>query len=40
MRQIALATFAPAQLSYEAPTHWARYPRPAAEVSAGLRLQW
>ncbi len=27
-------------LSYEAPTHWARYPRPPAEVSAGLRLQW
>ncbi|PSQ67610.1 MAG: hypothetical protein BRD32_00185 [Bacteroidetes bacterium QH_2_64_74] len=27
-------------LSWEAPTRWAAYPRPPAQVSAGLRLTW
>jgi hypothetical protein len=27
-------------LSFEAPVRWARYPRPPAQVSAGLRLTW
>ncbi len=27
-------------LSFEAPTLWAAYPRPPAQVSLGLRLQW
>ena len=27
-------------LSWEAPTQWAAYPQPPAQVSAGLRLTW
>lgn len=27
-------------LSVEAPTEWAQYPRPPAEISVGLRLKW
>ncbi|MFB6097894.1 MAG: hypothetical protein ABEK84_02045, partial [Salinibacter sp.] len=27
-------------LSVEAPTLWARYPRPPAKISVGVRLHW
>jgi hypothetical protein len=27
-------------LSVEAPTEWAQYPRPPAQISVGLRLKW